>query len=195
MLLTEDFFRRDTLTVARELIGCTVVSLAGGRETRGRIVETEAYCGPRDPAAHSYRGRTERVRALYEGKGLAYIYFIYGMYWCLNLSCGPEGDPDCVLIRALEPAGGIDAMRGRRGTDKLTNLCSGPGKLTQALGVTKEFYGAKVFDPASPLTVEAGAGGLAVNASPRIGIDYAGDAKNWPWRFTLSGNKYVSKTP
>lgn len=195
MILPEDFFRRDTLRVARELIGCTLVSRVGGKEVRGMIVETEAYRGPLDPAAHSYRGRTERVRALYEGKGLAYIYLIYGMHWCLNLSCGHEGEPDCVLLRALEPVGGIDVMIGRRKTDRLADLCSGPGKLCAALGVTKELYGVSVFDPDSPLTVEAGAAGLAVESSPRIGIDYAGDAKSWPWRFTLSNNKYVSRRP
>lgn len=195
MILTEDFFRRDTLTVARELIGCTIVSRVDGHETRGMIVEAEAYCGPRDPAAHSYRGRTERVRALFEGKGLAYIYFIYGMHWCLNLSCGPDGDPDCVLIRALEPVGGIDIMGKRRGTEKLTNLCSGPGKLCAALGVTKAVYGARVFDPISPLTVEEGERGLAVETSPRIGIDYAGEAKDWPWRFTLAGSGFLSRRP
>ena len=193
MILPESFYRRDTLTVARELIGCTLVSRVDGEDVRGRIVEAEAYCGPLDPAAHSYRGRTERVRALYEGKGLAYIYLIYGMYWCLNLSCGHEDEPDCVLLRALEPLEGIDVMARRRGTDKLSNLCSGPGKLCAALGVTKALYGVRVFDPASPLTVEAGEGGYSVDVSPRINIDYAGDAKDWLWRFTLSGNPYISK--
>ena len=193
MILPESFYRRDTLTVARELIGCTLVSRVDGEDVRGRIVEAEAYRGPLDPAAHSYRGRTERVRALYEGKGLAYIYLIYGMYWCLNLSCGHEDEPDCVLLRALEPLEGVDVMARRRGTDKLSNLCSGPGKLCAALGVTKALYGVRVFDPASPLTVEAGEGGYSVDVSPRINIDYAGDAKDWLWRFTLSGNPYISK--
>ncbi len=193
MILPESFYRRDTLTVARELIGCTLVSRVDGEDVRGRIVEAEAYRGPLDPAAHSYRGRTERVRALYEGKGLAYIYLIYGMYWCLNLSCGHEDEPDCVLLRALEPLEGIGVMARRRRTDKLSNLCSGPGKLCAALGVTKALYGVRVFDPASPLTVEAGEGGYSVDVSPRINIDYAGDAKDWLWRFTLSGNPYISK--
>lgn len=193
MILPESFYRRDTLTVARELIGCTLVSRVDGEDVRGRIVEAEAYRGPLDPAAHSYWGRTERVRALYEGKGLAYIYLIYGMYWCLNLSCGHEDEPDCVLLRALEPLEGTGVMARRRGTDKLSNLCSGPGKLCAALGVTKALYGVRVFDPASPLTVEAGEGGYSVDVSPRINIDYAGDAKDWLWRFTLSRNPYISK--
>ncbi len=193
MILPESFYRRDTLTVARELVGCTLISRAGGGETRGVIVETEAYRGPLDPAAHSYRGRTERVRALFEGKGLAYIYLIYGMYWCLNLSCGFDADPDCVLIRALEPVGGLRLMAERRRTAKAANLCSGPGKLCAALGIAKELYGVRVYDPLSPLTVEGGEAGLTVDTSPRIGIDYAGEAKNWPWRFTLAGNPYVSR--
>lgn len=193
MILPSDFFCRDTLAVARELLGCVLVSRVGGEETRGVIVETEAYRGPLDPAAHSYRGRTQRVRALYDGKGLAYIYLIYGMYWCLNLSCGHIDEPDCVLFRALEPVGGLDVMKRRRGTDKTANLCSGPGKLCAALGVTKELYGVKVFDPRSPLFVEEGVVPEKVETGPRIGIDYAGDAKNWPWRFTVFGSPYLSK--
>ena len=195
MILPLDFYCRDTLTVARELLGCTLVSRAGGEETRGVILETEAYRGALDPAAHSYKGRTQRVRALYEGKGLAYIYLIYGMYWCLNLSCGPADSPDCVLIRALEPVEGIHIMSRRRGTGGLTSLCSGPGKLTMAMGITREEYGARLYEPDSPLTVLEGRRDLDVAVSPRIGIDYAGDAKNWLWRFTVSGNKYVSGRP
>ncbi len=195
MILPVEFYKSDTLTVARELIGCTLVSHVGGAETRGVIVEAEAYRGPIDPAAHSYKGRTERVRALYEGKGLAYIYLIYGMHWCLNISCGPEDSPDCVLLRALEPTGGVETMSKRRHTDRLANLCSGPGKLTAALGVTRELYGARVYDGDSKLFVESGEGGVPVETSKRVGIDYAGEAKDWPWRFTLSGSKYVSKRP
>ena len=195
MTLPLDFFARDTLTVARELLGTVLVSRVDGVETRGMIVETEAYLGPIDPAAHSYRGRTERVRALYEGKGLAYIYLIYGMYWCLNFSAGADASPDCVLIRALEPVSGLDTMAQRRKTDKITNLCSGPGKLCAALGVTKKLYGAKLYDPSSPLTLEPGTTGFEIEALPRVGIDYAGDAKNWPWNFSIVGNKYMSKRP
>lgn len=193
MILPLDFYRRDTLTVARELLGCTLISRVGGAETRGVVVETEAYCGPSDPASHAYRGRTERVRALYEGKGLAYVYLIYGMYWCLNVSCGPTSSPDCVLIRALEPVGGIDTMQARRKTVKLKDLCSGPGKLCMALGIDKSAYGARLFDPSSVLTLEARDRDFPVTTSPRIGIDYAGDAKNWLWRFTIPGNPYGSR--
>lgn len=195
MILPPEFYAQDTVTVAKELLGCTLVSRAGGMETRGVIVETEAYLGPADPAAHSYKGRTKRVRALYEGKGLAYIYLIYGMYWCLNFSTGPEEAPECVLIRAAQPVSGVDVMSARRKTDRLSNLCSGPGKLCDALGVTGEMYGVRVYDPASPLTVEAGQAGMSVTSSPRIGVDYAGDAKNWPLNFTVTGNKYVSQRP
>lgn len=195
MTLPRDFFARDTLTVAKELLGTRLVSHVDGVETSGLIVETEAYLGPMDPAAHSYKGRTERVRALYAGKGLAYIYLIYGMYLCLNFSAGATDSPDCVLIRALEPVSGMDIMARRRRTDKITNLCSGPGKLCAALGVTRELYGVKLYDPSSPLTLEPGMTGFEVKALPRVGIDYAGDAKNWPWNFTVDGNKYVSKRP
>ncbi len=195
MILPPEFYRRDTLTVAKELLGSVVVSRAGGAEVRGVIVETEAYCGSIDPAAHSYRGRTDRVRALYDGKGLAYIYLIYGMYWCLNFSAGPEDRPDCVLIRALEPVGGLDEMARRRRAVKPEALCSGPGKLCMALGIDRALYGARLFDPASPLTVEAGYPVPEPLATPRIGIDYAGEARNWPWRFTVPGNRFVSTPP
>lgn len=195
MILPPEFYRRDTLTVARELLGSVLVSRVGGEEVRGVIVETEAYCGELDPAAHSYRGKTERVRALYEGKGLAYIYFIYGMYWCLNFSAGEDARPDCVLIRALKPVSGLNVMSRRRGGQAPKNLCSGPGKLCMALGIDKALYGAKLYDPASPLTVEEGFSVPNPEATPRIGVDYAGEAKNWPWRFTVPGNPYVSKPP
>ncbi len=195
MILPLEFYKRDTLTVARELLGAVLVSRVGNEEVRGVIVETEAYCGERDPAAHSYRGKTERVRALYEGKGLAYIYFIYGMYWCLNFSCGEENSPDCVLIRALEPVSGIDIMTRRRGGQAPKNLCSGPGKLTMALGIDRALYGARLYDSASPLTVEEGYSVQNPLSTPRIGVDYAGEAKSWPWRFTVPGNPYVSKPP
>lgn len=193
MVLPVEFYSRDTLTVARALLGCTLVSRAGGVETRGIIVETEAYRGRYDPAAHSYRGRTDRVRALFEGKGLAYIYLIYGVHCCLNFSSGPEGEPECVLIRALEPVGGLEAMARRRGTDRALDLCSGPGKLCAAMGIDRGLYGERLYDPGSTLTLEPGISGFEVSTGPRIGIDYAGDAVNWPWRFTISGNKYVSK--
>ena len=193
MIVTQDFFGCDSLTVARELIGCTVISRVGGLETRGRIVETEAYLGRIDPAAHSYRGPTERVRALYEGKGLAYIYLIYGMHWCLNFSSGRENEPECVLIRALEPLDGIDTMMTRRRTDKPQNLCSGPGKLCAALGITREQYGCKLFEEGSALTVEYGLASGEIRSSPRIGIDYAGEARDFPWRFTLTGSPWLSR--
>ena len=158
-------------------------------------METEAYRGRFDPAAHSYKGRTDRVRALYEGKGLAYIYLIYGIHCCLNFSCGPEGEPECVLIRALEPSAGIDVMCRRRGTDRLLNLCSGPGKLCAALGVDRSLYAARLWDPESPLRVEYGGTRPEADASRRVGIDYAGPARDYLWRFTLRGSKFVSKSP
>ena len=195
MILPLDFYRRDTLTVAKELLGSVIVSRAGGQEVRGVIVETEAYQGTLDPAAHSYRGRTERVRALYEGKGLAYIYLIYGMHWCLNFSTGPDDAPECVLIRALEPASGLETMAQRRGTRDIGKLCSGPGKLCKALGIDDGLYGARLYDPASPLTVEAGEHVSDPACSPRVGIDYAGEAKNWPWKFFIPGSKFVSTAP
>ena len=128
--------------IARELIGCTLVSISGEGTLAGRIVEAEAYLGKADSAAHAFRGRVDgRTEVLYRQGGYAYVFLIYGMYSCFNVSTGPEGVPECVLIRALEPLEGIELMRSRRGREKLTDLCSGPGKLCQAMGISREQYG------------------------------------------------------
>ncbi|MGM9522156.1 MAG: DNA-3-methyladenine glycosylase [Oscillospiraceae bacterium] len=193
MIVKRNFFEGATLSVAEQLIGCTLISRIGGVETGGIIVETEGYLGALDPAAHSYKGKSPRVRVLYGQKGLAYIYLIYGMYWCLNFSTGPEGIPECVLIRALEPTIGIPAMIKRRGTDKLKNLCSGPGKLCGALGITGDNYGCDLCDDTSPLILLENNEPHRIERSARIGIDYAGDARDNLWRFTLSESPFVSK--
>lgn len=192
MTITRDFFQRDTLTVAEELCGCRLESTVDGVKTAGIIVETEAYLGPKDKAAHSYKGRTERVRALYGPKGCAYIYLIYGMYWCLNLSAGPGDAPECVLLRALEPTEGIEAMKTRRGTENVRNLCSGPGKLTGALGITGALYGADLCG-GSALTLFPGEKPVEVARSKRIGVDYAEEAKDFLYRFTVAGSSFLSR--
>lgn len=191
-MIERSFFQRDTLKVAQELIGMELVSTAGGKRTSGIIVETEAYMGAIDRAAHSFRGRTNRVRALYGEKGHVYIYFNYGMYWCLNFSAGDSDAPECILIRALEPKDGIDTMIERRGTDKLTNLASGPGKLTIALGLNGDVYGADVCDTGSVVYIEGGES-LPFDVSKRVGIDNSGEAKNYMWRFTARGSKFLSR--
>lgn len=191
MILNENFYRRDAVTVARELIGCRLVRETDMGRMSGIIVETEAYMGRIDDAAHSYKGKTERVKVLFGEKGRAYVYLIYGMYCCLNVSAGPEGEPECVLIRALEPEDGIKLMEQNRRTGKLRNLCSGPGKLCMALGITREQNGADMT-ASGELYIETGRA-ADICASKRIGIDYAEKCRDELWRFTEMDSIYVSK--
>lgn len=191
MRIDRSFFERDAVTAARELIGCYLVRVSEEGITKARIVETEAYMGEIDDAAHSYKGKTERVRALYGEKGRAYIYLIYGMYNCLNISAGPEGVPQCILIRAAEPTEGTDLMKTRRRTDKITNLCSGPGKLCMAMDITRVLYDEDMVN-GEVLYIEAGEK-LQTEESKRIGIDYAEKCRDKLWRFTAKDNKFVSK--
>jgi len=192
MILPREFYETDTLTVARELLGHILVRETPEGVTRGIIVETEAYLGQRDDAAHSYKGKSERVKVQYGPAGCAYIYMIYGLYYCLNITAGPFGAPEVVLIRALEPVSGIELMQARRGTDQLLNLCSGPGKLCRAFDIAAPLYGADLCH-AGALYLEYGNTPDDISASKRIGIDYAVLTRDMPWRFTIPGNKYVSK--
>jgi DNA-3-methyladenine glycosylase len=169
--------------VARQLIGVTVLVNGVG----GRIVETEAYDGE-DPASHSYSGPTDRNLAMFGPPAHAYVYRSYGIHWCLNFVCREEGHGAGVLIRALEPVVGLDRMRERRGTEDEWLLCSGPGKLTQALGVTRAQNGQSLAR--APFELAAAPPGIEVVAGPRIGISKAVDV---PWRFGLAGSRYVSK--
>ena len=192
MILPRSSFERDAREAARALIGSVLVRRSPEGETRGAVVECEAYLGRIDDAAHSYRGKTERVRALYGPKGCAYVYLIYGMYWCLNISAGAPDAPECILLRALEPVSGLELMGLRRGTGDGRKLCSGPGKLCAAMDVTKELYGADLCSPDSPLFLESGAP-RETEASRRIGIDYAVLRRDELWRYTAKGSPFVSR--
>jgi DNA-3-methyladenine glycosylase len=159
--------------------------------TAGRIVEVEAYLGVNDRAAHSWRGLTNRTRVAFGPPGHAYVYFIYGMYECLNFVCEPEGQAGCVLIRALEPVSGLATMRRRRPTArKVEDLASGPGKLTIAMGITRKLNGVDLID--GPLGVRCARTESAIEilATPRIGITHCAD---WPLRFVIAGNRFVSR--
>jgi DNA-3-methyladenine glycosylase len=169
--------------VARQLIGVTVLVDGVG----GRIVETEAYDGE-DPASHSYSGLTDRNFAMFGPPAHAYVYRSYGIHWCLNFVCREEGHGAGVLIRALEPVTGIDTMCERRGTRDHWLLCSGPGKLCQALGVTRALNGQSLAE--APFELAPAPAGIEVVAGPRIGISKAMDV---PWRFGLAGSRWVSK--
>jgi DNA-3-methyladenine glycosylase len=178
-ILPRAFYARATVEVARDLVGKILVH---GR-TVGRIVETEAYLGLDDRAAHAWRGITQRTRVLFGPPGHAYVYFIYGMHECLNLVTEPDGRPGCVLIRALEPLAGIARMKERRPAARaVQDLASGPGKLTAALGITRSLYGADVTR--GPLTVRAlkREPPLEIETTPRIGIRHCAD---WPLRFVV----------
>lgn len=192
MRLTRDFFERDTPEVARDLLGKRLIrQTEDGKTTAGIIVETEAYCGRFDEACHSYKGKTERTKVMFGPKGHAYIYLIYGMYHCLNLTSGKPGEPECVLIRALEPIEGLHHMHERRGTDKHKNLCSGPGKLAMALDTPRDLNGIDLCT-GQTLYLETGIETPPVTTSPRVNIGYAGEAVGYPWRFTITGSPYVS---
>lgn len=191
MRIERSFFERDTLTAARELVGQVLVRQTAEGITKGIIVETEAYLGDKDAAAHSYKRRTNRVRVQFGPSGMAYVYLIYGMYHCLNITSGPEGAPEVILVRALEPACGIELMKQRRGTDRLKSLCSGPGKLCKAMNIDMKLYGADLCR-GNDLYLEYGERTKTV-ASKRINIDYAGEAADYLWRFTKKDSPFVSK--
>ena len=173
----------DAHQVARQLIGVTLLVNGVG----GRIVETEAY-DRADPASHSFAGPTARNLAMFGPPAHAYVYLSHGIHWCLNFVCREAGHGAGVLIRALEPAAGLDQMMARRASADLRKLCSGPGKLAQALAVTRALNGAALAAP--PFTLLAPAVAVPVVAGPRIGISKAVDE---PWRFGLAGSPYLSR--
>jgi DNA-3-methyladenine glycosylase len=153
----------------------------------GRIVEVEAYDGE-DPAAHGFRGRTERNASMFGPPGHAYVYRSYGIHWCLNFVCDEEGRAEALLIRALEPQHGLEAMRERRGLGELRLLCAGPGRLCQALGVTREHDGLALDEP--PFELRAHEAPVEVVAGPRIGISVA---TTRPWRYAEAGSRFLSR--
>jgi DNA-3-methyladenine glycosylase len=190
------FYARPAEIVAPALLGALLVSTVDGVETSGRIVETEAYVGPHDPASHAAEriGRTVRNRSMFGVPGIAYVYRIYGVHWCLNIVTDRVEYPAAVLIRAIEPLSGIDTMRRRRGVSSVgladTGLGSGPGKLAAALGITGELDGHSLDQP--PLVVARfdTPSESAIARSPRVGITRAAD---WPLRFFIRGNPHVSR--
>jgi DNA-3-methyladenine glycosylase len=181
--LGKDFFARSVHEVAPELIGVTLLVDGVG----GPIVEVEAY-DHEDPAAHGYRGKTVRNASMFGPPGHAYVYRSYGVHWCLNFVCEKEGVASAVLIRALEPAHGIDVMRQRRGLDDLRLLCAGPGRLCQALGITGEHDGLPLDEP--PFELPARETEPDIVVGPRIGITQAADR---PWRYGLAGSPFLSR--
>ena len=181
--LPRSFFARSVHTVAPDLIGATLLFKGVG----GVIVEVEAY-HQTDPAAHSFGGRTERNAVMFGPPGYAYVYRSYGIHWCLNFVCEPAGVASAVLIRALAPTHGLAVMRRRRGVTDERLLCSGPGRLGEALGITDAQYGLPLDNP--PFEIFARADDVEVAVGPRIGLT---KAIEHPWRYGLSGSRFVSK--
>ncbi|MGB7034237.1 MAG: DNA-3-methyladenine glycosylase [Xanthobacteraceae bacterium] len=181
--LTKSFFNRRVDQVAPDLIGATLLVNGVG----GRLVEVEAYHHT-EPAAHSFRGLTERNAVMFGPPGYAYIYRSYGIHWCLNFVCEPKGSAAAVLIRALEPTEGLATMRRRRGVTEDRLLCSGPGRLCEALGVTFKHYGLALDAP--PFALFARRDDVEVVAGPRIGLTKAVDL---PWRYGEKGSRFLSK--
>jgi DNA-3-methyladenine glycosylase len=185
------FFERPADVVARELLGATVTSTFDGGRTAGRIVETEAYLGYVDPASHGYRHRRHaQNEALFGPAGTWYVYLSYGMHWCANLVCGIPGEASAVLLRALEPVDGLAIMRARRGGVADRQLCSGPGKLCQALGITRDQDGSAMRRSGVLVRSRGDGSATAILATPRIGITKAVD---WPLRFVIDGSPWVSR--
>lgn len=191
--LPQSFYARDTLSIARELLGCILVHCEGMNTTVGKIVETEAYTRD-DPAAHSFAGKTTRNSVLFGPVGHAYVYFVYGMHFCMNVVTGEMGSGEAVLFRAVEPLAGIDVMKRRRRMDDEKNLCSGPAKLTQAFAITREFNGTPLYS--GPLQVRScrrqmlSVENHEIFQTERIGIT---KAQEFPYRFYLRENPHISR--
>ena len=191
--LPRSFYSRSTLDVASDLLGKVLVRRLNGRKLSGKIVETEAYVGPHDLACHASKGHTPRTAIMFGEAGRAYVYMIYGFYFCLNVVTEAVGYPAAVLIRAVEPLENLDLMRRLRNNPKREiDIASGPGKLCRAMSIDKNLNGEDLLgttiwiedrklDPGPILT------------SPRVGVDYAGEYKDKPWRFYTEGNPHVSR--
>jgi DNA-3-methyladenine glycosylase len=189
-VLPRSFYERDTVQVARDLLGKILITRTRSGLTAGRIVETEAYHGT-DPASHSSRGETPRCSIMFGEPGVAYVYFIYGMYEMLNFVTEPKGYPGAVLIRALEPVAGETLMRRRRKVRARHELTAGPGRLTQALGVKMSHNGLSLMGP-ELFVMDDGFCPESVSVSPRVGISNGNDRL---WRFFITGNHFVSRAP
>lgn len=194
------FLREDVVAISRDLIGMILCTRMNGVVTAGRIVETEAYGGITDRASHAWGGRlTERTETMYRAGGVCYIYLCYGIHHLFNVVTGPKGRPDAVLIRALEPVSGIETMLQRRGLDRVQRrVAGGPGLVTQSLGLTTKqdglslIHSKKIWLETYETKEKVQEGDHNIIASPRVGVDYAGEDAARPWRFRLKGSPFTS---
>jgi len=200
--LEREFYNRDSVSVAKDLLGKFLVHKVNGEELIGKIVEVEAYMGPTDKAAHSYGNRrTDRNEVMYGPPGYAYVYIIYGMYNCMNVVVEQPGKPQAILIRALEPVKGLEAMaqfRYKKEYEELSKrqvlgLTSGPGKLCISLNIDRSHNGEDLCGDNIYILEDDKKEEFEIAATPRINIDYAEEAKDFLWRFLIKGNPYVSK--
>ena len=191
--LPRSFYSRPALEVASDLLGKVLVRRLGRKNLSGKIVETEAYVGPHDLACHASKGHTPRTSVMFGSPGYAYVYMIYGFYFCLNVVTEPPGYPAAVLIRAVEPLDNAGLMRKlRKNPERETNVTSGPGKLCMAMSIDKQLNGADLLGTGiwiEDRSFDAG----RILTSPRVGVDYAGEFKDKPWRFFEDGNPHVSR--
>lgn len=193
-LLDRSFYQQKTEVVAKQLLGKILVHSINGKRLSGRITETEAYLGVRDRACHTFEHRrTDRTEAMYLPGGHSYVYFIYGMYNCFNVVTRTEKHPEAVLIRALEPLEGIDWMKRHRRTDDLLKLTTGPGKLCEALGITKHNNKQSLLSDTFFIEDAPRISTTKIISKPRIGIPYAQEAMGWPLRFYIKDCPYISK--
>lgn len=200
--LLREFYNRDSVTVAKDLLGKYLVHVVEGEKLIGKMVEVEAYMGPFDKAAHSYNNRrTERNEIMYGGPGFSYVYIIYGMYNCMNVVVEEPGKPQAILIRALEPIEGLETMskfRFNKAYDELAKrerigLTSGPGKLCQALNIDRTHNGLDLCGDRLYIFEDENQESFEIISTTRINIDYAEEAKDFPWRFYIKNNPYISK--
>ena len=186
-----EFYLCDGLEAAEKLLGKILIHRSPDGLTAGRIVELEAYMGESDRGCHAYGGRrTKRTGIMYAEGGHAYVYLIYGMYCCMNIIVNREDIPHCIFLRALEPVEGIELMKRRRGTDKLRNLCSGPGRLCNAMGIDKTLYGEDLCG--DRLWLEDDGCKPVIIRGKRVNIDYAGEDAEKDWRFAVKGSGFLS---
>lgn len=195
-VIPRECYRQGAISLARALLGATLTHDTADGLTAGKIVETEAYAGHTDAACHAYGRQApcgeHRTNVMFGSGGFAYVYLIYGMYNCFNVVANVEGEPEAVLVRALEPLEGLDLMRLRRGVQDPRKLCSGPGKLCIAMGITRELYGTDLCGDRLYLTLGNGVPDGAILATPRINVDYAGEDSAKPYRFVLKDSKHLS---
>lgn len=202
IMLHKDYYLKGAMEISQDLLGKVLVRKIDGRELRGRIVETECYIGAIDKASHAYGGKvTERTKPIYSEGGIAYVYFVYGLYHCFNVISGEEGVAECTLIRAIEPLNEIDFvsnLRYKKPFNELTNyqrknITNGPSKLCLAYNITREDNKKNLYGNTDIYIEDDGFTDFRIVKDKRIGIDYAEEARDFLWRFYIEGNSFVSK--